>query len=63
MRQTKEYDFETRAEHPHPCPLLEDDVCSIYDPDQRYVDLLLQLTPTFVPALTTTSRMKMCQRR
>jgi len=28
---TKEYDFETRAEHPHPCPLLDDDVCSIYD--------------------------------
>jgi hypothetical protein len=29
--QTKEYDFETRPEHPHPCPLLEDDACSIYD--------------------------------
>lgn len=28
---TKEYDFETRAVHPYPCPLLEDVVCSIYD--------------------------------
>jgi Fe-S-cluster containining protein len=29
--QTKEYDFDTRDAHPHPCPLLEDDACSIYD--------------------------------
>ena len=28
---TKEYDFETRDQHPYPCPLLEEDVCSIYD--------------------------------
>jgi Fe-S-cluster containining protein len=28
--QTKEYDFDTRAEHPHACPLLENDTCSIY---------------------------------
>jgi len=28
---TKDYDFDTRAEHPIPCPLLEQDLCSIYD--------------------------------
>lgn len=28
---TKEYDFESRDQHPHPCPLLDEDVCSIYD--------------------------------
>ena len=29
-RQTKDFDFGTRPEHPHPCPLLEQAVCSIY---------------------------------
>jgi len=29
-RRTKEYDFDTRHQHPHACPMLEDDVCSIY---------------------------------
>ena len=28
---TKEFDFETRHEHPHACPLLKDNICSIYD--------------------------------
>jgi Fe-S-cluster containining protein len=28
---TKQYDFEMRDQHPYPCPLLEEDVCSIYD--------------------------------
>jgi Fe-S-cluster containining protein len=28
---TMEFNFDARAEHPHPCPLLEQDVCSIYD--------------------------------
>lgn len=28
---TKEYDFESREQHPYPCPLLEEDLCSIYD--------------------------------
>lgn len=27
---TKDFTFETRYDHPYPCPLLEDDVCSIY---------------------------------
>ena len=27
---TKEFDFETRHKHPHACPLLKNDVCSIY---------------------------------
>jgi Fe-S-cluster containining protein len=30
-QQTKDYDFDTRDQHPYPCPLLEDDLCSIYD--------------------------------
>jgi len=29
--QTKAYDFETRDQHPTPCPLLDQDLCSIYD--------------------------------
>jgi Fe-S-cluster containining protein len=29
--QTKDYDFDTRTQHPIPCPLLEGDLCSIYD--------------------------------
>jgi hypothetical protein len=28
---TKDYDFVSRGEHPFPCPLLENDTCSIYD--------------------------------
>jgi hypothetical protein len=28
---TKEFDFDARPEHPYPCPLLEQDICSIYD--------------------------------
>jgi hypothetical protein len=28
---TKDYDFDARYHHPHPCPLLEGDACSIYD--------------------------------
>jgi len=28
---TKDYDFDARGKHPHPCPLLEQDVCSIYE--------------------------------
>jgi Putative zinc- or iron-chelating domain len=28
---TAAYDFETRDQHPHPCPLLAEDICSIYD--------------------------------
>lgn len=28
---TEEYDFDHRDQHPHPCPLLDDDACSIYD--------------------------------
>lgn len=28
---TKQFDFDSRANHPHPCPMLEDNVCSIYD--------------------------------
>tara|TARA_B100000029_G_scaffold515678_1_gene623932 strand:- start:5130 stop:5903 length:774 start_codon:yes stop_codon:yes gene_type:complete len=28
---TKDFDFETRHEHPNPCPLLNDNVCSIYN--------------------------------
>jgi Fe-S-cluster containining protein len=27
---TKDFDFDTRDQHPTPCPLLHDDVCSIY---------------------------------
>jgi hypothetical protein len=27
---TKDYSFDNRDEHPYPCPLLEDNVCSIY---------------------------------
>ena len=30
-QHTKDYDFDTRDQHPHPCPLLEKDTCSIYD--------------------------------
>ena len=30
-QHTKDYDFDTRDQHPHPCPLLEQDTCSIYD--------------------------------
>jgi Fe-S-cluster containining protein len=30
-QHTKDYDFDTRVQHPYPCPLLEGDVCSIYD--------------------------------
>jgi hypothetical protein len=29
--QTKDYDFDTRGAHPTPCPLLENDECSIYE--------------------------------
>lgn len=29
--QTKDYNFDTRDEHPTPCPLLEQDLCSIYE--------------------------------
>jgi Fe-S-cluster containining protein len=28
---TKDYEFDTRRHHPYPCPMLENDVCSIYD--------------------------------
>jgi Fe-S-cluster containining protein len=28
---TKQFDFDNRSNHPHPCPLLEGDVCSIYE--------------------------------
>lgn len=28
---TKDYDIQARARHPHPCPLLENDACSIYE--------------------------------
>ena len=28
--RTKEFDFDTRYQHPGACPLLEDDLCSIY---------------------------------
>jgi Fe-S-cluster containining protein len=28
---TKDFDFDSRPEHPHPCPLLEDNICSIYE--------------------------------
>jgi len=28
---TKEFDFDSRPDHPQPCPLLENDVCSIYE--------------------------------
>lgn len=28
---TRDYDFRTRDKHPHPCPMLEADVCSIYE--------------------------------
>ncbi len=28
---TKQFDFDSRANHPHPCPLLEENVCSIYE--------------------------------
>jgi Putative zinc- or iron-chelating domain len=27
---TKDYDIAARAKHPHPCPLLEADLCSVY---------------------------------
>lgn len=30
-QHTKDYDLDTREKHPYPCPLLEDDACSIYD--------------------------------
>ena len=30
-QQTKDYDFDARTQHPLPCPLLEEDLCSIYD--------------------------------
>jgi len=30
-QQTKDYDFDTRDQHPIPCPLLEQDLCSIYE--------------------------------
>lgn len=29
--QTKDFSFDVRDQHPHPCPLLSDDLCSIYD--------------------------------
>ncbi len=29
-QHTKDYAFDTRDQHPYPCPLLEQDVCSIY---------------------------------
>jgi len=28
---TKNYDFDSRYEHPYPCPLLENNICSIYN--------------------------------
>lgn len=28
---TEQYNFDTRDQHPHPCPLLEQNVCSIYE--------------------------------
>lgn len=28
---TKDFEFDVRDQHPHPCPLLEDDTCSIYE--------------------------------
>jgi Fe-S-cluster containining protein len=28
---TKNYNFDSRYQHPHPCPLLDNDVCSIYN--------------------------------
>lgn len=28
---TKQFDFDSRANHPHACPMLEDNVCSIYE--------------------------------
>lgn len=28
---TKQFNFDARGEHPHACPLLEQDVCSIYE--------------------------------
>ncbi|HUC60794.1 MAG TPA: YkgJ family cysteine cluster protein [Alphaproteobacteria bacterium] len=30
-QKTKDYDFDSRGEHPYPCPLLEGDNCSIYE--------------------------------
>jgi Fe-S-cluster containining protein len=27
---TQDFDFFARGKHPHPCPLLEDDLCSVY---------------------------------
>jgi Fe-S-cluster containining protein len=30
-QHTKDYNFDTRPQHPQPCPLLEQDTCSIYD--------------------------------
>lgn len=29
--QTKAYDFYSRYEHPHACPLLKDDLCTVYE--------------------------------
>jgi Fe-S-cluster containining protein len=28
---TKQFDIDTRAGHPHPCPMLEEDACTIYE--------------------------------
>ena len=30
-KRTKQFDFDTRYQYPHACPMLEDDLCSIYD--------------------------------
>ena len=29
--ETKQFDFDSRGEHPYPCPMLEDHACSIYE--------------------------------
>src|SRR5262245_24014465 len=29
--ETKDFGFDVRDQHPHPCPLLEQDICSIYE--------------------------------
>lgn len=34
-QETKDYEFDVRDEHPYPCPLLDEDSCSIYDERPR----------------------------
>ncbi len=60
---TKDYDFDTRDQHPQPCPLLDNDTCSIYD-DRPEVCRASphQRTQRSARARTTTSPTRMSQR-